>query len=599
MTNVRSEIPAKYKWDLSAIYPDLAAFDADFAKAEKLVADFPRHDAGMKASAEGLYAMLTDLTALDRLINKLYEYAGLSYDLDTGDNAFLALRGRVLNLYNDMAAATFFVSPNLIAMDGETLEKWFAEYPALEEYRRSIECEQRYKPHTLSDECEKLLADLSAANHSHSDIRTVFANADISFGKVKGEEGKTVELTDATYVPLLHSADRNVRRAAFVKLYQTYAQFGNTFTALYNAYVKEQVTHAKVRRFPDSLTASVFRDEVTPEIYNNLIATVEKNLPTLFRYYDLKKEVMGLPKLHLYDIYTPLIASCNREYSFEEAVDTVLDTVKIFGEEYYETLKKGLLEEGWVDVYPTKGKRGGAYSAGCFDTKPYMLLNYGGKLDDVSTLAHEAGHSMHSHFSIKYNTPQESSYTIFVAEVASTVNELLFAHKKLRESKNRDEKLDVLNQLMETYKGTLFRQTMFASFEKTVHKAVEDGATLTKDMMCDTYYKLVKKYFGPRVVCDKQIALEWMRIPHFYTNFYVYKYATCISAASYIVKRIETEGEEYMAKYLNFLKAGGSKSPLESLLIAEVDLTKPEVIENAIRDFSDVIDEFRAIYSEE
>jgi oligoendopeptidase F len=228
-----------------------------------------------------------------------------------------------------------------------------------------------------------------------------------------------------------------------------------------------------------------------------------------------------------------------------------------------------------------------------------MLLNYGGKLDDVSTLAHEAGHSMHSHFSIKYNTPQESSYTIFVAEVASTVNELLFAHKKLRESKNRDEKLDVLNQLMETYKGTLFRQTMFASFEKTVHKAVEDGATLTKDMMCDTYYKLVKKYFGPRVVCDKQIALEWMRIPHFYTNFYVYKYATCISAASYIVKRIETEGEEYMAKYLNFLKAGGSKSPLESLLIAEVDLTRPEVIENAIRDFSDVIDEFRAIYSEE
>lgn len=595
MTNTRNEIPAKYKWDLTAVYADENAFDSDFEKAKKLISDFPRHRETMKKSAKGLYDMLAERTEIERIVSKLYTYAHLNSDLDKSDNKYLALVGKMQNLYCEMGSAMFFVSPELLRIDEKTTEKWFKEYPKLEEYRRTIEVEQRYRPHTLSDAEEKLLADLGPALGTHSDISSVFTNAEIKFGKIRDEEKKPVELTEATYVLRLMSTDRNVRRAAFKKLYATYSGFGNTLAALLDAFVKERTTMAKVRRFKDSLTASTFRDEVTPDILRNLVDTVNRRMDVLFDYYDIKREILGLPKLHMYDIYTPLIGSCTKEYTFEEAVKEVLDTVKVFGPEYHDTLKNGIENENWIDVYPTKGKRGGAYSSGCYDTFPYMLLNYTGKLDDVSTLAHEAGHSMHSYFSNKANTPQEADYTIFVAEVASTVNELLFCHRKLRESNNREERLSVLNQIMETYKGTLYRQTMFAEFEEKIHALSEEGQTLTKELLCDEYYKIVKKYFGNHVVCDKEIALEWMRIPHFYYWFYVYKYATCISAASAIVRRIETEGDAYIGKYLDFLRCGGSRSPLDSLKVAEIDLTKPDVIDAAIDDFAEAIKEFKKL----
>ena len=319
-------------------------------------------------------------------------------------------------------------------------------------------------------------------------------------------------------------------------------------------------------------------------------------MQVIYDYFNLKREVLGLPAIHMYDLYTPLIPDCTKEYSFDEAVETVIDTVRILGDEYANTLEDGIKNKSWVDVYPTKGKRGGAYSAGCYDTQPYILLNYNEKIDDVSTLAHEAGHSMHSYYSCKNNTPQESGYTIFVAEVASTVNELLFCHKKLRESNSREEKLSILNQLMETYKGTLYRQTMFAEFERDIHALTEKGETLTREIMCDVYYKIIKKYFGTSVVCDKEIACEWMRIPHFYRSFYVYKYATCISAASAIARRIETEGEEYIGKYLEFLSCGGRISPLDSLKVAGIDMSDPAVVEAAIADFKEAIDTFKEIY---
>ncbi len=599
MTDRRKDIPEKYKWDLTAIYPDMAAFDADFEKAKKLVSEFPKHAETMTGSAEGLYNMLCDKTELERIIEKLFTYAHLCSDLDLSDNFYLALMGKMQNLACEAGSASFFVSPSLLRIDEKTTEKWFKEFPKLEEYRRTIEVEQRYRPHTLSDENEKLLADLQMGMGSHSNIRTIFANADMTFGKIRDEQKKPVELTESTYVLRLMSEDRNVRRAAFKKLYETYDKYGNTLSALINAYVRERTTVSKVRKFSDSLTASVFNDEVTPEIYNNLINSVSKGLAPLFEYYDIKREVLGLPKLHMYDVYTPLISSCTKEYSFEEATEEVLKTVEIFGAEYHDTLEKGIKEQRWVDVYPGKGKRGGAYSSGCYDTAPYMLLNYTGKLDDVSTFAHEAGHSMHSWYSKKDNTHQESQYTIFVAEVASTVNELLFAHRKLRESNSDEEKLSILNQIMETYKGTLYRQTMFAEFEKTMHELCESGATLTKDLLCEKYYALIKKYFGNHVVADKEIALEWMRIPHFYRWFYVYKYATCISAASSIVRRIETEGEAYIGSYLKFLGCGGRISPLESLKVAGIDLTKPEVIEDAIADFAETVKMFKELYNKQ
>ena len=595
MTNVRADIPAKYKWDMTNIYPTEQDFDADYQKAADMIAAFPAHAQTMSQSAQGLLAMFTDFVAMMRVVEKLFMYAHLSSDADTTDNHYLAMMGKMRNLANKLGVAAFFVTPSLIRLDADTIEAWKVECPELKNFERDIWLAQREKPHTLSDECEKLMADMQAGMGAAANVRSIFANADLQFGKIKGEDGKPVQLNDATYVSNLMSSDRRVRRAAFTTLYKTYTQYGNTFATLYNAYVKERTTMARVRGYEDSLTASVFRDEVTPEIYNNLIDTVNKNLNVLFDYYAIKKNTLGVSKLHLYDIYTPLIAECEKEYSFEEATEEVLKTVEIFGSEYHDTLEKGIKEQNWVDVYPSRGKRGGAYSSGCYDTQPYMLLNYVGTLDNVSTFAHESGHSMHSYFSRKYNLPQNSSYTIFVAEVASTVNELLFCHRKLRESDSKQEKMAILNQIMETYKGTLYRQTMFAEFEKTAHAMVEGGATLTKDLLCKTYYDIVCKYFGPGVVCDKEIAYEWMRIPHFYTNFYVYKYATCISAASTIVHRIETEGEAYIGKYIDFLKCGGSKSPLDSLLVAGIDMRDPQVIQNAIDDFAATIAQWKEL----
>ena len=592
----RKDIDPKYKWDLSVIYKDEKAFFEDYAKCEKLVKAYAAHEKTMLASAEGLYNALKAYTDIEALIEKLWQYASLNFSVDTANNAYQALDGKVRNLAVAAGTASWFVSPYMLRLEKATIDSWFVQCPELESYRRMIEKNMRYKEHTLSDECEVLMSRLQDFFHGNSQTRSLFANADLKFGKIRNAEGKLVELTDTNYVPFLMSGDRRVRQAAFRTLYKTYEQFGNTFAALYNNHLKENTTLAKVRNFKDSITASTFHDEVTPEIYNNLIASVNGGLQPLYDYYELKRKILGVDKLHLYDVYAPLISELDKEYTYEEAVAETLETVKVFGDEYYNALKAGLTERGWVDVYPSRGKRGGAFSSGCPGTEPYILLNFNGTFDNVSTLAHEAGHSMHSYFSIKYNEPHNSSYTIFVAEVASTVNELLMAHRKLRECESDAEKLYILNELRETYKGTLYRQTMFAEFERDMHALVEKGEPLTADRINKHYYKLVRRYFGKDVAVDKQIAYEWMRIPHFYTCFYVYKYSTCISAASAIVKRIENEGEAYVSKYIDFLKCGGSKSPLDSLLVAGIDMTKPEVVTSAIDDFAECVRMFREIY---
>ena len=593
----RKDVDKKYKWDLSVIYANEETFGADYALAEQRIEEFKAHEKTMTSSAEALYAMLVDMTAIEAVIEKLWSYASLSFAVDTSDNYAQALNTKVRNLAIKAGEASWFVSPYLLKLDPETVQKWFEECPKLETFRRMIEGTMREKAHTLSDECEILMSGIQNAMGSHSGIRSIFTNSDLRFGKIRDAEGKLVELTDTNYVMYLMSTDRRVRQAAFRCIYKTYEQFGNTFATLYEARVKEATTNARVRKHADSITASTFRDEVTPVIYNNLINSVHEGLPALYDYYNLKKEVLGVKGFHLYDIYAPLVGDIDSSYTYEEAVEEVLKTVTVFGDEYASNLRAGLCEKGWVDVFPCRGKRGGAFSSGGPGTEPYILLNYTGKLDDVSTLAHEAGHSMHTWFSTHYNEPHNSGYTIFVAEVASTVNELLMAHRMLAECKNDDEKLYILNQLMETYKGTLYRQTMFAEFERDMHAMCEKGMPLTANTINKHYYDLVKLYFGKDVVCDKQIAYEWMRIPHFYNCFYVYKYATCISAASAIVKRIETEGEAYINKYIDFLKCGGSKSPLDSLLVAGIDMTDPAVVKSAIDDFASTVKQFREIYN--
>ena len=591
----RKSIDPKYKWDLTAIYEDEAAFYADYKKVEALVKSYPAHEKTITASAEGLYNALTAMCEIEDLFGTLWQYASLNFAVDTTNNAYQALNAKVRTLAIEAGAASWFVNPYILRLDEKTVEEWFESYPKLETYRRMIEKIMQRKAHTLSDECEMLMSKIENAFGGANQTRSLFANADLRFGKIRGEDGKLTELTDTNYVPFLMSTDRRVRQAAFRTLYKTYEQFGNTFAALYNSHVKEATTLAKVRGYKSSIAASTSYDEVTPVIYNNLISTVNKNLAPLYEYYELKRRILGVDKLHLYDVYAPLVTELDKKYTYEEAVAEVLDTVGIFGEEYKSTLTAGLTERGWVDVYPTRGKRGGAFSSGAHGTEPYILLNFTETFDDVFTLAHEAGHSMHTYFSDKYNEPHNANYRIFVAEVASTVNELLLAHRKLRECESDVEKMYILNQLMETYKGTLYRQTMFAEFERDMHALCEKGEPLTADVIKKKYYRIVKRYFGKDVACDKQIACEWMRIPHFFTSFYVYKYSTCISAACAIVKRIETEGEAYVEKYIDFLKCGDSKSPLDSLLVAGIDMTSPEVVESAAQDFAECVRQFSEI----
>ncbi len=596
MTQERNNIEARYKWDLSKIYETEENFLADITETQKLIAEFPKHERTMTESAEALFGALNDLQKIERKIEKLFCYAHLIYTTDTSNNSAQARVSKVRSLANSASSASWFVGPALVRLDAESAESWYSELPALRTYERIIGKALAEKPYTLSDECEKLVSGMGDMLDSHDSIRGVFANSDLQFGSIKDENGKKVQLTGSNYIVYMMSADRRVRQSAFRTLYKTYEQFGNTFAGLYCAHVKEDTTLAKIRGYKSSLDASTFRDEVTPRIYDNLIKSVRSALPVIHDYYDMKRDALGVDKFHLYDAYAPLVSESEKKYSYEEAVEEVIRTVQIFGEEYHSTLRSGLGERGWVDVYPTRGKQSGAFSSGCPETEPYILLNYTGSYNDMSTLAHEAGHSMHSYFSRKYNPAHLSSYRIFVAEVASTVNELLLAHRKLAESESREEKLSILDGLMETYKGTLYRQTMFAEFERWAHKETEKGTPLTAELMCAKYKRLVRDYFGKNVAIDKQISYEWMRIPHFFSSFYVYKYATCISAASAIVKRIETEGESYVKQYIDFLKCGDTKSPVDSLLVAGIDMTDPGVIGGAIEDFSQCIKQFRELY---
>lgn len=595
----RDKVDEKYKWNLAEIFPTDESFEEEFALSERLIAAYPANENKMTESADALYRALCELTELEGHIERLWDFAFLSYSLDTRDNSAQAKMARVRSLAVKADSASWFVTPSLIALSREQTEKFLAECPKLSEYKRIIEMAQAKKPHTLNGDGEKLLARLGDCLGTHSDIRSIFANSELHFGKIKGEDGESVTLDESNYIDLLMSDDRGVRRRAFTRLYKVYSQFANTFATTFNAYVKEKCTLAAVRNYENAITASTFRDEVTPVICESLISAVNENLDAIYEYYELKRERLGLKKLHLYDAYASMAPESSTDYTYEEAVSAVLDTVKVFGEEYHSKMLSGLNEERWVDVYPTPAKRGGAFSAGSAYTKPYILMNFTGSYNEVSTLAHEGGHSMHSYFSRKYNEPQNSSYTIFVAEVASTVNELLLAHKMLKESRSKNERLYILDRIMDNYRGTLYRQTMFCEFERDVYASVEEGTPLTAEVLSEKYYALVKKYFGEGVEVDGQIKYEWARIPHFYMNFYVYKYATCISAASAIVKRIENEGDSYVSKYIEFLKCGGSRSPLESLKVAGIDMTDPQVVYDAVSDFRAAIREFRKLSSEE
>lgn len=591
----RNQINEKYQWDLTKIYPSKEEFSKEFNNVKDKITQFTKYEKIMDNSATDFYYTLKEYYNITRKLEKLYMYTHLLFDENTSNNQNQSLDLTISNLYDEWNKVTFFITPTILKKKYTDIEKYYQEEPRLLEYEILLKREFRYQEHTLSDEEEKLLASMSKAFNNNYQTYELLKDSDLAFGTIQDEDGNDQELTVSNYSTYIESKDRRVRKDAFTTLYKTYKQFINTFASTLSGTVKENQTIAKIRKFNSTIEWCLYADELNTSIYDNLIDTVSNNLNSLFKYYQLKKEVLGLEELHLYDIYTPIITNFEKKYPFEQAKDTVLEALSILGDDYISTLKQGI-DNRWIDVYPTTAKRSGAYSSGSYDTYPYMLLNYQEKYNDISTLAHEAGHSMHSFYAKENNPYQYGSYSIFVAEVASTVNELLLSKYLLKTSTEKEEKLFILDNLMNLFKGTIYRQTMFAEFEQAIYQDSEQDIPLTADYLSEKYYKLNQKYFGTNVIVDKEIQYEWARIPHFYYNFYVYKYATGLSAACHIVNDIISGKENAVENYKKFLKCGTTKNPIDSLKLAGVDLNKKELIESAIKMFEETINEFKKLY---
>ena len=593
---LRCEIEDKYKWDLTKIYKDEKEWQKDFDDVKEKILKVLEYKDSFLSNGKKLYEYLKYDEEVSRKLEKIYYYAHLNYDADTLDEKYKVMTNKVSDLFTKYNELSSFVVPEILKLDEEKLNTFYKDEERLEDYRFSIENIYRFKNHTLDEEKEKMLSNLSKCLSNPEETYEALTDSDFEYDYITDEKGNKVKFNESNYSLFIKSKDRSVRKKAFEMLHNKYKKYIRTITSTYKGEVENNVVLAKIRNYDSAISASLYSDNVPVDIYDNLIKVVNDNMNVLYDYYDLKKEILSLDCLHMYDTYVEIINKIDKKYSFDEAKEIVMEALSILGDKYIKNLKKAF-DEKWIDIYHSKGKRSGAYSSGNFDVNPYVLLNFEGTLNDVSTLAHELGHSMHTYLSCKNNPYQYSSYEIFVAEVASTVNELLLANYMLKNSKNKEEKLAVINHILDLYKATLYRQTMFAEFEKETHKLREKGEVLTSDLLSNTYYNLVKKYFGPNVLCDDLIKYEWARIPHFYYNFYVYKYATGISAASYIVDGILNNREGALENYINFLKTGGSMYPLDELKIAGVNLNSKSVVLSAIKTFEKYLKEFKDIYN--
>ncbi len=589
----RNEIDDNYKWDLSLIYKSDDEWYKDFEKYSKEVDEISKFKGKLTTSANNLLDYIEYSLNYERRLYKLYFYAHLKLDSDTTNPKSQEMSGKILELLNKFEENESFANPELMNVEYDVIEKFMNEEPKLKEYKFLLENIYRYKKHILDDKSEKILSSLSNVFSSSEKTYESLTDSDMKFGYIDTKDGK-VELTSSNYSLFIKDEDRNIRKQTFIQYHNTYGNFKNTLANIYKSQVDTLTSLAKIKKFNSSLEASLYSDNIPTAVYDNLIKTVNDNMNTIYRYFNIKKKTLKLDELHLYDIYVELIKDLDKDYSFEEAKTLVIDALSVLGKDYIEIINKAFNEK-WIDVYNNVDKRSGAYSSGFYDTNPYILLNYEGKLKDVSTLAHELGHSVHTYLSCHNNPYHYSSYKIFVAEVASTVNELLLNKYLLKNSKDKKEKLFVLNNMMELFKGTIYRQVMFAEFEKITHDMKEKGEVLTYELLNNTYYELNKKYFGKDVHIDEEIKYEWSRIPHFYYDFYVYKYAIGLSAACYIVDSILNNKPNALENYLNFLKTGGSMYPIDELKVAGVDVTKSEVVESAIKMFDEVMNQFEAL----
>lgn len=591
---LRSEIDNKYKWDLSSIYKTDEEFLSDINKLHSKINNIKKYENTIMDNAENLYNCLKLECELSMQLDKLHTYAHLKEDEDTTNTKYQKYYGLVINLYSEYSKVTSFITPTLMKYDYKKINEFYKELPKLkDEFEFVLYDIYRSKKYILDENTEKALSHLSKAFDNSQEVYSLLTNSDFTFDNIQVGD-KEVELTDSNYTRYLTSKDRKVRKSAFDSMYKTYKKYKNTISKCLSNTVESNVAISKLRGYKSALEGELYSDNIDVKIYDNLINSVSNNLEPLFKYYDLKKKLLNLDELHIYDIYVPIIKDNEKTYTYEEAKDLILKSLNILGDGYINDLKKAF-DEKWIDVFNNKGKRSGAYSSGSYLTKPFLLLNYEGRLNDVSTLAHELGHSMHSYYSCKNNPYQYHGYTIFVAEVASTVNELLLDNYILNNSNDKDEKIYILNNLLELYKGTLFRQTMFAEFERDIYNDVENGEVLESDYLSNKYYELNKKYFKNSVILDDNIRYEWERIPHFYYYFYVYKYATSICASTYIANEILNGNEEMKDKYLKFLSLGGSMYPVDELKTLGIDMSDKNIIENTISYFNKILDEFEKL----
>ena len=590
MEKLREEVDNKFKWDLSTIYKSNDELKHDYDDIILKINSFKKKEEKFLDSSDNLYRTLKEYYDINMILDKMWTFTSHRYDEDLANNENQAWKEKVYTLFEKFSVNNSFMIPKLLDFGFEKVKKYLAENEKLKkEYDFILEDIFRMEKHTLSLKEEKLMSSLSKAFSNTGKISSILDNSDLEFGTIKDENGKEVTLTGTNYSVYVSSKNRNVRKQAFKQLFKTYKQFNNTFSLLLSSYVSKNRAISTVRNFNSSLEASLFNDNVSIDVYNNL--------DNLYSYYKVKQKELGLDKFHLYDVYVDISKEDSKKYSFDEAKELVMDALKVLGDDYITNLKKAF-DEKWIDIYPNKGKRSGAYSGGSYLTNPFLLLNFNGLYHDVSTLAHELGHSMHTYYSKENNPYQYSDYQIFVAEVASQVNELLLNNYMLEKVETKEEKINILNQILELFKGSIYRQTMFAEFEKEIASMEQDEIILTADIFNNTYYNLVKKYFGKDVVVDEEIMYEWQYIPHFYYNFYVYKYSTGLAAACHIVKGILNGKKNEKEKYLDFLKTGGSDYPLNELLVAGVDLTKPEVIQSAMDMFKDYLDKLEKLLNE-
>ncbi|MFA5604104.1 MAG: oligoendopeptidase F [Bacilli bacterium] len=589
--NSRDMIEESCKWDLSLIYKNDNDWYNEYNKLSEQVLNFSKYKGNILNNAETLLNTLDDQMNIERILSKLYVYAYMRSDEDTGNTYYQKLKGEIDNLAVTVSETTSFVVPELLNGDYEVVAKYILEVPKLSNYKRMITEIYRSKRYTLTDNEEKILSKLSNVLGLSDDIATLARNSDLIFGTISDEDGHLVELTNSNYSKYIESHNREVRKNAFLTLYKGYESIKNTLAKTLSGEVERNNTIANIRGFENALEMSLFGGNIDSKIYNNLIKVVNEKLDVLHKYYQLKKECLEVDELTLYDVHVPIVGELKKTYNFDNAKELINKALKVLGENYLNDLNRAFTEK-WIDIYPNTGKKSGAYSWGCYDSNPYILLNYQDRIDDVSTLAHELGHSIHSLYSRKNNEYQDSDYKIFVAEVASIVNELLLYNYMLETTNDRDEKLGILNNMMDLFKSTLYRQTMFAEFELDIYNRANNNEILTHELLSKIYYDLNEKYFGKNVLVNDEIKYEWARIPHFYMNFYVYQYATGLSAACAIVKDITSGKPNAVENYLEFLKTGGRDYPVELLKIAGVDMSESKVIESAISLFDDIINQF-------